>query len=195
VGDVSQRAHIEIGDALVSQGRPWVLGGDFNAAPDVLREKAGWWLEAVQGVIVQSTEGETCFQAATPTNLDYFFVHRSLAESVRSCSTVTPGPFRPHCAVKLVLNARMGIAPVRVLRQRRAFPRELPIGPRREAAPPSADLQALAAACNGKGRQLSWAEEERRRRKRRRRPDGTRKKQTSENCTAPSQPARTTVGG
>ncbi|CAK0800779.1 unnamed protein product [Prorocentrum cordatum] len=40
VGDVSQRAHIEIGDALVSQGRPRVLGGDFNAAADSLRDKA-----------------------------------------------------------------------------------------------------------------------------------------------------------
>ncbi|CAK0899751.1 unnamed protein product [Prorocentrum cordatum] len=142
VGEASQRPLVEIGDALVSLGRPWVIGGGFNAAPDVFKAKAGWWLEAVQGVIVQSTEGETCFQAATPTNLDYFIVHRCLAESVRSCSTVTPGPFRPHCAVKLVLNARMEIAPLRVLKQPRACPRELPIGPRREAAPPSADLQA-----------------------------------------------------
>ena len=59
VGEASQRALVEIGDALVAQGRPWVLGGDFNAASDELRANAGWWLEAVQGVIAQSAEGET----------------------------------------------------------------------------------------------------------------------------------------
>ena len=42
VGEASQRALVEIGDVLVTQGRPRVLGGDFNAAPDVLKAKAGW---------------------------------------------------------------------------------------------------------------------------------------------------------
>ena len=66
VGEASQRALVEIGDALVAQGRPRVHGGDFNAAPRELRAKAGRWLEAVQGVIAQSAGGETCFQAAAP---------------------------------------------------------------------------------------------------------------------------------
>ena len=37
----------EYRDALVAQGRPWVIGGDFNVAPDVFRTKADWWLKAV----------------------------------------------------------------------------------------------------------------------------------------------------
>ncbi|CAK0797047.1 unnamed protein product, partial [Prorocentrum cordatum] len=62
-GVASQWALVEIGDALVSQGRPRVLGGGFNAAPDALKAKAGWWQEAAQGAIAQSDEGETCFPA------------------------------------------------------------------------------------------------------------------------------------
>ncbi|CAK0832205.1 unnamed protein product, partial [Prorocentrum cordatum] len=94
-GEASQRTLVEIGDALVSQGRPRVLGCDVNAAPDVFKAKAGWWLEA---------------------------------------------------PLRRALNARMEIAPARALGQRMASPRELPIGPRREAATPSADLQALAVS-------------------------------------------------
>ncbi|CAK0852747.1 unnamed protein product, partial [Prorocentrum cordatum] len=109
---------IDIGDVLVSPGRPRAPGGDSNVAPDVFKAKAGWWLEAARGVIAQSAEGETWFQAE----------------------------HSPHSAVKPALNARMVIAPVRVLRQPKAIPREPPIGPRREAAAPSADLQALAAS-------------------------------------------------
>ncbi|CAK0899502.1 unnamed protein product, partial [Prorocentrum cordatum] len=91
--------------AVTGAGGPRVIGGDFDAAPDVFKAKAGWWLEAAQGAIAQSAEGETCFQ-------------------------------RPRCAVKLALNARVEIAPMRVLRQPGACPRELPI-----ASPTSDHLQ------------------------------------------------------
>ena len=88
-----------LGAELSVLGLPFIVGGDFNNEPDVLRST-----EFVSNLKAQleSTSGPTCFGTGGPTLYYYFVVSGGLAKAVRSASINDAGAsFVPHVPVRV----------------------------------------------------------------------------------------------
>ena len=110
---------------LNSLGGPWILGGDFNATPEALRNTG--FLDLVDGVFQAPTD-PTC----GPRVLDYFIVSRSLSPAVFAVHVVADGAFSPHSPVRLFLRASPRSLLCRRLKAPRGFGAHLPYGPHTE---------------------------------------------------------------
>eukprot|EP00971_Amphidinium_carterae_P334619 6470000-Amphidinium_carterae.1 len=81
------------------QPRPYVVGGDWNISPEMLRETG--FLGQVKGRLVASEEPSV----HAPTWRDYFVVSEVLSHRIHSIQ-VMPSLTKPHHAVLLTLHGR-----------------------------------------------------------------------------------------
>ena len=123
----------------------WILGGDWNIPPELL--KASKWLEMVDGVIF-ATPLPTC----NDSTYDFFVVHSSLAHAVAGVQRVEDGGCTPHWQSRLLLRGDARRIAARKLVKPPKVEATLPQGPQRP--PPdyrpvlqlAADKQTLASA-------------------------------------------------
>ncbi len=117
----------------------WILGGDWNMSPDLLRDSG--WLETVGGTICAPTT-PTCNYSVN----DYFIVANSVVHAVVGVSVVSDAGLQPHSPVRLYLagGAR------RPLARNLLAPRKLEAVPPHGCATEAATLDARAATrCRG----------------------------------------------
>ncbi len=108
----------EVGKFVASQGDkvPFVVGGDFQCAPDQLA--ATGVASNMEGEIVASgSKRGTCRSARAVSEIDYFLISKLLAAGVDTVATVEGAGTRPHVPVELVFKPRLITARSLVLRQ------------------------------------------------------------------------------
>jgi hypothetical protein len=86
----------EAAAALRSCKGRWILGGDWNMSPELLR--ASGWLDMGGGVIY-ATSLPTC----NDNTYDFFVVHRSLTHAVVGVQRIEDGDCNPHWQPRLLL--------------------------------------------------------------------------------------------
>eukprot|EP00959_Pyramimonas_sp_CCMP1952_P385926 8088169-Pyramimonas_sp.AAC.1 len=82
-------------------GQPFILGGDWNVAPEML--VASGWPSAVGGSIV-TTGAYTCRSSGSSSTwscLDYFVVSAGFLHSVKNCRRQEDCSTAPHWAVNM----------------------------------------------------------------------------------------------
>ena len=95
ISKFSWEALLALVRCLRSWGGPFVIGGDWNCTPEVLKES--WWLKLIDGEIVAPTQG-TCRPAENV--LDYYVVSRWLAPAC-TAEVLDRPEISPHRLVKL----------------------------------------------------------------------------------------------
>ena len=100
---------------------PWIVGGDFNLTPDMLRTSG--WLFLVNGVL-HSPGVATC----KGRQIDFFVTSAALAPAVAAVLVVGDTGSGPHSAVRMLLKAAPRGLKVRCLAAPRKFPAFLPAG-------------------------------------------------------------------
>ena len=110
--------------ALRSCSGGWVLGGDWNMSPELLR--ASKWLDIVEGTIF-ATSLPTC----NDSTYDYFVVHRSLVHAVVGVQRFEDGGCNPHWQSRLLLRGDARRLAVRKLVKPMKVEAVLPYGPQR----------------------------------------------------------------
>ena len=109
---------------------PWIAMGDRNMQPSEL-VRAGW-VDLVGGSII-APRSVTCAGGAG-TLIDYFVVSAAIAQLVQQVQVIDESPTTPHWPVRLTLMATSWGHKVLARRRPKAFPTELPIGPRQPDA-------------------------------------------------------------
>ena len=87
---------LEIAIALRSIKGPWIIGGDWNLSPDLLRSTR--WLELVGGQIF-APDNPTCHSSV----YDYFVVANSFAHAVCGVFRISDAGLHPHWPSRLLL--------------------------------------------------------------------------------------------
>ena len=100
---------------------PWLVAGDFNMTPDMLR--ASGWLTLVKGV-VHAPEVATCKSRV----IDFFVSSRSLSPAVVAVSVVSDAGTSPHVPVRLFLRAAPRSLKMRCLVAPQKLAAHLPAG-------------------------------------------------------------------
>ena len=116
---------------------PWMLAADFNCTPQQLQETG--WLELVNGTIVAG-EATTCMGRV----IDYFVVANELAPFVEGVRTVNDALCNPHKPVRLYINAKPRVMPIRTLKNAGKIGAELPFGPSRQERPLPDDIDTMS---------------------------------------------------
>ncbi len=123
---------------LSSLNGPWVLGGDWNLAPEELA--ASGWLALVDGAVIAP---------ATPTCngkvYDYFVVSNRFKQAVIGAAAISDAQHNPHTAVRLFVSA----APRALVSRSLVAPRK--IGANLPAGCLTADAAAAATRCASDG--------------------------------------------
>ena len=89
------------GDAIVKHGGPWMIGADFNMAPEELMQ-ASHWLNTVGGTI-KSPSTPTCKSQSGGRVIDYIVVDRRISAAI-SIWTDLSFPVSPRSPVVLRMN-------------------------------------------------------------------------------------------
>ena len=116
----------------------WILGGDWNNAPEDLVE----WARTVGGVVVAAPEA-TCLASEAGSRIDFFMVSAALAPFVR-VRVCIDGLIKTHRIVELFVRAALRSVRVTRLKRLQLFPVDEPVGPR--LAPGAAPLGFQADA-------------------------------------------------
>ena len=127
----------ELAIALKALKGPWVVAGDWNLTPEVLR--ASRWPELVGGVVV-ATASPTCHQST----YDYFVVSDSLAHAIAGVQRVDDAGFSPQYPARLLMRGDARRQVVRRLARPSKVPGLLPSGP--QLPPPSYDNIGVGVA-------------------------------------------------
>jgi len=122
LNDVNLAVLQEIAVVLKQIRGPWILAGDWNLNPDLLRSSA--WLDVVGGVIVAPTT-PTCHGST----YDYFVVSQDLASSVVGVARVDDGGLHPHHPVRMLLRGDARRKLTRQIVRPTRVPGVLPAGP------------------------------------------------------------------
>ena len=104
---------------------PWLMGGDFNVAPQILRTCG--WLELV-GAEIRGTGQSTCKGKEN----DYFILPRPLLNEVIAALPVVDADISPHTPVRIILRGAPRSHWVRQLAAPPKCPAQLPQGCMRE---------------------------------------------------------------
>ena len=110
---------------------PWIAMGDWNMDPAELAQSG--WADMVGGKVV-APDTVTCAGGAGSL-IDYFVVSAAIAQLVQQVKVIDESPTTPHWPVRLTLKAATWGHKVLARRRPKAFPTELPIGPRQKEAP------------------------------------------------------------
>jgi len=137
----------EVAIAVKKVKGPWIIGGDWNMAPDVLLSSN--WPRLIGGVICAG-DSPTC----NGSNYDFFIVSEHLAPSIVGVLRITDGGLSPHWPTRLLLKGDGRRHMTRQIVKPRRIPAILPHGPLPEPAPlrsewpRSVDLGTIEAAAN-----------------------------------------------
>jgi len=112
----------EVAIVLKKLRGPWIVAGDFNLNPDLLRSSG--WLDIINGVLVAPTS-PTCHGST----YDYFIVCQALAPSVAGIARIDDGGMHPHSPSRLFLKGDGRRKLVRRLSRPAKVPGVLPEGP------------------------------------------------------------------
>jgi len=122
LNDVNLAVLQEVAVVLKQLRGPWVLAGDWNINPDLLRSSA--WLDVVGGVLV-APQTPTCHGST----YDFFVVSQDLASSVVAVARVDDGGMHPHHPVRMLLRGDARRKLTRQLVRPKRVPGVLPAGP------------------------------------------------------------------
>ncbi|CAK0795265.1 unnamed protein product [Prorocentrum cordatum] len=111
---------------LQSSGVPWVIGGDFQVAPEVMASVAGVKVAKATVVTANAACG-TCRHACGNSEIDYVVAANSVAPQVGGVAVQESWPAAPHKPVGLTLKLKAVQLRVRVLEKPKELP-EVPIG-------------------------------------------------------------------
>ena len=152
----------DLGRILRALGRPFLLAGDWQCAPEALNKN---WLAAINAKNVASGQA-TCLTWMTCTEIDFFVVSWDLEPFVGNAEVDEDFEVRPHRCVRLRGNQLPGQRRLRVIRRPKAIPVELPHGPLKaplcweDLRGETANLQSRKHTAALTGRVLSRIEEE-----------------------------------
>ena len=112
----------EVAIVLKKLRGPWIVAGDFNLNPDMLRSSG--WLDVVKGVLV-APASPTCHGST----YDYFVVCQALASSVAGIARIDDGGLHPRSPSRLFLKGDGKRKLIRQLSRPTKVPGVLPEGP------------------------------------------------------------------
>ena len=137
-----------IGEMVAHYGKPFVLGGDWNApAPDL---SDSGWPSGIQGRIatVPSSDLGTCRSAeGNLSSIDYLVMSRQMHLSHQCVSIVGTEPPRPHLPVRVKLHVAPRSFRERTLKKIKQFPPFTPMGP--QPRPPDWDTSSATDGLMG----------------------------------------------
>ncbi len=134
---------------IAGHGLPWVCAGDWNVTPHVLAA-SGWPSRLNAKVVVPPVDHTTRAGGRAGRLLDYFVASRAVADVGLEVSVDARAPLKTHDAVRLLLPMTPRRFEVTRLLAAKAFPRDKPIGPRKEPRCAAELRQATTAV-------LGWA--------------------------------------
>jgi hypothetical protein len=140
-----------IGEMLTCYGRPFVLGGDWNASVHELNETG--WPASVQGRIaaIPSSDLGTCRSPeGNWSTIDYFVVSRQVHISHQYVAIVGGEPPRPHLPTRIRLSVTPRAHRERTLKRVKQFPFYRPIGP--QPKPPDWDTSGVTEGLQGQAK-------------------------------------------
>eukprot|EP00959_Pyramimonas_sp_CCMP1952_P298769 6249150-Pyramimonas_sp.AAC.1 len=127
LGAVGSEILGRVGEGLHSLGPPFVLGGNWNATPEVLQDMG--WPSILRGRIVRP-DSCTCKSTAKKwRTIDHFVMSAGLAANVLSCEISRKASVKPHWPVVVKFKGRPLDEKINILRLPRLFPTELVVGP------------------------------------------------------------------
>ncbi|CAK0872580.1 unnamed protein product, partial [Prorocentrum cordatum] len=130
VGAEGRRILFQVGEFLFSMGKPFVIGGDFNALESEVRGTG--LLEKIDGVIIL-TGKPTCRVGKDWRDIDFFIVSASLVPCVWRCDRLEGSELSTHYPIRMSIRTSTHLGQIRYLWTPKRFP-DLPIGP--APAPP-----------------------------------------------------------
>ncbi|CAK0804411.1 unnamed protein product, partial [Prorocentrum cordatum] len=107
-------------------GVPWIIGGDFQVAPEKMTEVESVKMAKAR-VVASGARCGTCRHAHGASEIDYFIVSGSLVSQVMDVRVQEEWPSAPHKPVGLTLRLKVKERLVRVLEKPKAL-QELGIG-------------------------------------------------------------------
>ena len=154
-----------MGQALMaarSSGSPWVIGGDFQDAPQDIFEWAQDMVEKAGGKVVSTVEPTIYPSVGRPRTIDFFVVSAELAALVQKVEVLERVAVSPHRAVAITFRNTAEPLLQWQLRTPKKFPKNKPIGCARQPIAPEEDyiLEAKAKGSLSKGKGLSdlWSD-------------------------------------
>ena len=111
----------EVGGVLRRVCGQWIIGGDWNMAPETLQ--ASGWLELVKGVIHRP-----CAATCKSSEYDYFVSSRGISNAVEGVAIVADGGCKPHSPSQLFLRRSAKNLSVKVLLAPTKIAASLPAG-------------------------------------------------------------------
>ncbi|CAK0869555.1 unnamed protein product, partial [Prorocentrum cordatum] len=126
---------------LKSLGVPWVIGGDFQVAPEAMANVRSVQVAKATVVTANAACG-TCRHAHGNSEIDYFVVANSVIAQVGRVAVQETRPAAPRRPVRLTTKLKAEQLRVRVLEKPRELP-EVPIG-RVPAPPRHADVKEFS---------------------------------------------------
>jgi hypothetical protein len=118
----------ELGRTLVTLGRPFVIGGDFQMTPGEL-QGTGWVQRLGAALVAPPSDGPpSCSSGRT---IDFFVAAGDLAPLVEDCYVVEAAETMPHRPTRMAIRASGSLPPILVLKSPMPFPIAPPFGPRR----------------------------------------------------------------
>jgi len=111
---------------LQSLGVPWVIGGDFQVAPEVMAQVTS--VEAAKATVVTANAVcGTCRHAYGNSEIDYFVVADTVVAQVKGVVVQEAWPAAPHKPVGITIKLKAEERMVMVLEKPKVLP-DLPIG-------------------------------------------------------------------
>ena len=111
----------ELGLAIMTAGRPFIIGADWNMEPAELG-RTGFLSMLGPQVVIMLGVTQTCTSGRRARLLDYFIVSSDLSSAICPVGLDLSSPWKPHSSVSLWLNTR----PQSVTFLRHVAPREIP---------------------------------------------------------------------
>ena len=114
------------GQAVVTHGGPWVIGGDFNLTPAEL-SGVNHLIRRMRGTVV-APNTPTGRPSCTGRVIDFFLADERILGAVQCVFTDVDSTSSPHLSVILALKSSAARQQFRTVRKLRTFPDSLPIG-------------------------------------------------------------------
>ena len=114
------------GQAVITHGGPWVIGGDFNMTPAEL-SGVHHLIRRMRGTVV-APNTPTCSTSSTGRVIDFFLVDERILGVVQGVFTDLDATSSPHSPVILALKPSAARQQFRTVRKPRTFPDSFPIG-------------------------------------------------------------------
>ena len=121
---------MRIAEVIRTVGTPFIIGADWQNTPNRLLDSG--FLSMIKGVAVSASQG-TCFSYLTKkwSEIDFFVVSEGIAHAFDQPTVDLNATTTPHLPVCVNCSSLARSKTVKLLAPPKAFPHEVPIGPRR----------------------------------------------------------------